>query len=426
MITEDKMTIDERRKYLRRVKPRYVKATRQERSRLLDEMMYITSLDRKTLIRLLASNLERKPRQRQRGRSYGPAVDDALRLIAETLDYICAERMTPQLVTTAQQLARHDELRLTPDLLAHLGRISVSTVHRRLKQFHQDEPQLPRSQPKASNSLLKQVPMSRIPWNQPAPGHFEVDLVHHCGPTAADEYVHTLQLVDVNTGWSERYALLGRSYRAMEDAFHGCLQRLPFPLRELHPDNGSEFFNHHLMRFFADLLPTTRLSRSRPYHKNDNRFVEQKNSSLVRAYLGDVRLDTAAQTSALNRLYDHMWLYYNFFQPVMRLTHKHTVRTSQGTLRIKRIFDRARPPFDRLCETTAISEPKRVYLHTLRDQTNPRQLRQHIYQLLDELFNLPGATPGVTENIFDTLSTHSQKGGEPPVTFSFDRIASLR
>jgi hypothetical protein len=426
MTTEEKMTIDERRKYLRRVKTRYMKASRPQRSQLLDEMMYVTSLNRKTLIRLMASDLQRKPRVRQRGSSYGAAVDDALRLIAETLDYICAERITPQLVTTAQQLARHGELHLSADLRAQLSRISVSTVRRRLKRFRQDEPQVQRRPARQRNTLLKQIPMCRIAWNQPDPGHFEVDLVHHCGISASGEYIHTLQLVDVLTGWSERRALLGRSHRAMQDAFQVCLQRLPFPILELHPDNGSEFLNHYLLRFFAERLPKMHLSRSRPYQKNDNRFVEQKNSSLVRTYLGDARFDTVAQAIALNHLYDKMWLYYNFFQPVMRLEQKHTHPSSHGAPRIKRVFDRARPPLDRLCESQAISAADRSYLQALRDQTNPRQLRREIYRLLDALFGLPGATPGVTENIFETLSINSEKGEDVPVTFSFDRIASLR
>ena len=128
--------------------------------------------------------------------------------------------------------------------------------------------------------------MKRIPWDEAEPGHFEVDLVHHCGPSASGEYVHTLQMVDVATGWSERVAVLGRSFRVMRVGFQRCLERLPFPVLEIHPDNGSEFLNHHLVRFFRDTVQEVDLSRSRPYHKNDNRNVEQKNSTLVRAYLG--------------------------------------------------------------------------------------------------------------------------------------------
>lgn len=423
MSTSDKMTIDERRKYLRLVKGRYVGASRAERSRLLDEVVQVTALHRKSIIRLMRGDLGRKPRERQRGRAYGPEVDDALRVIAETLDYICAERMTPQLAATAQQLARHGELHLTPGLLTQLQRISVSSVRRRLQRLRQDEPRLPRPEPRPADPLRRAVPMGRIPWDQPQPGHFEVDLVHHCGPSASGEYIHTLQLIDVRTGWSERWAVLGRSYRVMQAAFQGCLARLPFPIIELHPDNGSEFFNQHLVRFWARAVPDLHWSRSRPYHKNDNRFVEQKNSSLVRDYLGYHRFDTVAQTQLLNRLYDLMWLYHNFFQPVMRLEAKTLMPTATGQLtRVKHIHDRAKTPFDRLCATSAITPPARSRLQTLRNQTNPRQLRRDIYALLDQLFKLPPANPGVTEDIFQTLNIPALKGEDMPVTLSLDRM----
>jgi hypothetical protein len=112
----------------------------------------------------------------------------------------------------------------------------------------------------------------------------------------------------------------------MKDGFSRILVRLPFSVQELHPDNGSEFFNNHMLRFWHGLKPKPQLSRSRPYHKNDNRFVEQKNATLVRAYLGYDRLDTVAQTLVVNQLYDKMWLYYNLFQPVMRLSEKISIR----------------------------------------------------------------------------------------------------
>ena len=186
--------------------------------------------------------------------------------------------------------------------------------------------------------------MKRIPWQEQEPGHFEVDLVHHCGRTASGEYMHTLQMIDVATGWSERVAVLGRSYLVMQDGFSRILDRLPFPVLEIHPDNGSEFFNDHMLRFWRGLKPKPQLSRSRPYHKNDNRFVEQKNSTLVRNYLGYDRLDTIAQTLAVNQLYDMMWLYYNFFQPVMRLAEKTWSREEGQPSRVKRRYDKAATP----------------------------------------------------------------------------------
>ena len=403
MSIEDKMTIDERRKYLRKMQERYWQAGRKERGQLLDEMETVTELHRKSLIRLLKGNLARKPRRRQRSRTYGPDVDDALRVIAESTDYICAERLTPNLRWLAEHLAEHGEMTTSPQLLEQLDCISVSTVERILTRLRQDEPHLPRQGTKRTRNLLQDVPMKRIPWQEQEPGHFEVDLVHHCGRTTSGDYVHTIQMIDVATAWSERVAVLGRSYLVMKHGFK-CIQgRLPFPVLEYHPDNGSEFFNNHMMRFWKGLKPKPKLSRSRPYQKNDNRFVEQKNRTLVRAYLGYERLDTVAHTLAVNQLYDKMWLYYNFFQPVMRLEEKAWMREEGQPSRLKRRHDQARTPFVRLCETEAIPSEQLERLRALRDQTNPRRLRRQIYQQIDHIFSLPGAVPGITEDVHETL-----------------------
>jgi hypothetical protein len=409
MSIEDKMTIDERRKYLRKMQERYLQADRKERGQLLDEMEAVTEFHRKNLIRLMSGTLARQPRRRQRGRTYGPAVDDALRVIAESTDYICAERLTPNLLWLAQHLAAHRELTTSPRLLEQLQRISVSSVERILARLRQDEPRLPRRSPRPRNYLLGDVPMKRIPWQEQKPGHFEVDLVHHCGRTASGDYVHTLQMIDVATAWSERTAVLGRSYLVIEDGFNRILARVPFSVRELHPDNGSEFFNNHMLRFWQGLKPKPQLSRSRPYHKNDNRFVEQKNSTLVRAYLGYDRLDTVAQTLAVNQLYEKMWLYYNFFQPVMRLCEKTWIWEEGLPSRIKCRYDESSTPFDRLCATEALDQERKSQLERVRDQTNPRQLRQEIYDLIDEIFSLPGAVPGVTEDVRLTLRTNVRR-----------------
>ncbi len=379
------MTITERRKYLARMEPRYRQADRARQGELLDEMEVMTGLHRKSLVRLLrAGGLLRQPRQHQRGRVYGSALEDALRVIWESLDYVCAERLTPALLPTAWALAHHGELQLTPELEAQLGQISVATVQRRLMRFVQDTPRLPRKRPAAANRVAQAIPMGRIAWDEVEPGHFEVDLVHHSGPSTTGDYVHTLQLIDVATGWSERVAVLGRSYRALAGGFEHVLQRLPFAVRELHPDNGPEFLNAHLVRFWGAQMPGLRLSRSRPYHKNDNRFVEQKNSSLVRAYFGNARLDTVAQCAALNALYERMWLYYNLFQPVLHLVEK----TASGP-RVRRRWDTAQTPYERLVATAALPANQRGLLDTRYQTTNPRALRREIYAGIEAIL-LPG------------------------------------
>jgi len=400
---EAKMTVNERYKYLRKMRERYQGAERREQGKLLDEMEAVTGLHRKSLLRLMHSSLERKARTRGRRKEYGAEVDEAIRVIAKSLDYPCAVRLTPSLRAMAEHLGRHSVLQVGTSVLGQLEHVSISTVERRLKQVPEECRHLPRRRSSSANSALCGVAMGRIPWDTPDPGHLETDTVHHCGPSASGEYVHTVQIVDVATGWSDRQATLGRSYTVMKDAFDTLLERLPFEVHELHPDNGSEFFNQHMLRYWKEKVKGARLSRSRPYRKNDNPLVEQHNAAWVRAYLGYDRLDTVAQTQALNQLYDQLWVYCNFFQPMMRTTEKQLVATSDGGTRIRRRYDRARTPFERLCETGVLSPQQQQELETVRQQTNPLQLREEIYALIDHIFSLPTAIPGVTENVYELV-----------------------
>jgi hypothetical protein len=383
MPSDDKMSVDERRKYLKLVAPRYAKAGRAERSALLTEMAAVTGLHRKSLLRLLhGPSLDRAPRRpRLRRRRYGAVVADVVRVVWESLDYVCAERLTPVLLPTAQQLAVWEELVLTPEVEAALRAISRATVQRLLLRFQQYTLKLPRRKPQPPSRLLRHVPMERLSWAIASPGSFEADLVHHCGLVTAGEYVHTLQLVDIATGWSERVALLGRSQAAMVEGFRRVQLRLPFPITHLHPDNGSEFFNNHLIRYFGEEVTGLRLSRSRPYRKNDNRFVEQKNATLVRAYVGYERLDRAEQCAALNALYDQLWVYYNLFQPVLHLVGKEVV---DGKLR--RRWDLAQTPYQRLLASGVLSPQQQQRLATIYAGTNPRHLREAIYQAVERLW----------------------------------------
>jgi len=421
--TEEKMTVDERRKYLKRMKPRYDCATRKERGRLLDEMAAVTGMHRKYLTRLLNSSLERQPRKRQRGCTYDKAVQDAIGIIAESFDYLCAERLAPNLGWMAKHLVKHGELFVSHQVHEKLKQISVSTTQRILSRLPQATYRPKRGKSKRKRGFLDEIPTKRLPWDERRPGYFEVDTVFHCGPTGSGEFICTVQMIDVATGWSERVAVLGRSYLVMEDAYRRILARLPFPILEVHSDNGSEFLNHHLIRFWKELAQGVELSRSRPYHKDDNRFVEQKNRSLVRDYLGYDRLDTVAQAWAANQFYDQMWVYYNLFQPVMRLEEKIYCHAENGqSAHTKRRHDQARTPFDRLCETDAITPAHKRQLEQLRAQTNPRQLRQALYAQIDHLFSLPGAQAGVPENVYQTLRsvTYPQKG-DSLAHLNFDR-----
>ncbi|MGB9591767.1 MAG: integrase [Candidatus Kryptoniota bacterium] len=399
---DEEMTIDERYKYLRMMQKRYLEAGRVERGRLLDEMEVITGLHRKSLIRSMQGGLVRKKREKQRGSKYDFAVEQAIRVISRSMDHPCAERLQPNLGWMARHLIAHGELVITPEVLQKLDQISVSSVQRCLNKMI-IERKLPRRRAEEANRWRREVPARRIAWDEQEPGHFEVDLVHHCGITASGQYVHTLQMVDVATGWSERVAVLGRSYLAIQDGFERILARLPFRVKEIHPDNGSEFFNDHLMTFWYGQSHPLQFSRSRPWHKNDNRFVEQKNDTLVRAYLGYRRLDTVDQTNLLNHLYDLMWIYHNFFQPVMRIKEKSSTISSNHQFRLVRRFDRAQTPLDRLRRSGALDETIKADLLALRKQINPLRLRELIYELIHFLLNLPEANESNIQNVHQTL-----------------------
>jgi hypothetical protein len=420
MSEQDPMDINERRKYIHKMWGRYREAGRVEKGKLLDEMGQVTGMHRKTLIRLLNGQLSRKKRSRQRGRVYGVEVDDAIRVIARSLDYPCSERLQPNLAWMADHLKTHQELVIRPETRALLDKVSVSTLKRILKRVGRSQPKLAYRQPRRpqSNTLRKQYPMNRIAWDVEEAGSFEVDLVHHCGEIANGEYIHTLQMVDVTSGWSEITAIYGRSSRVMQNGFDFLLKRLPFPVRELHPDNGAEFFNHPMIRFWKQRLPNIEISRSRPYQKNDNRFVEENNASLIRAYVGHGRFDTQLHLAILRTLYDKLWLYHNFFLPVLRLQSKQFI----SPMKYRRQFDQARPPFGRLKELHALPPAVLPVLEALRANNSPLRLRDEIGQLIDELLNLPVLGRSETVNVFETLL----KEVDSSVTLSFEPTMSVR
>jgi hypothetical protein len=404
MATDETMNIDERYKYLRMMRPSYQKADREKKQQMLDDMQAVTGLHRKALIRRLNGRLTRQVRHRERSKTYGPEVDAALAVIWETLDYICALRLQPALVCTGQRLAKHGELVWSPTLEAQLAQISVSSVERHLPPRPPEQRR--RKPPTPLNRHQQAIPAYRIPRDIAEPGHFEVDLVHHCGPATEGEYVYTLQLIDVATGWGARRAILGRSSVVVADALAYLFAQLPFPVRELHPDNGGEFLNAHLLTFLEREYPEPDLSRSRPGCPNDNRLVEEKNSSVVRRYLGDRRLDTVQQTRLLNVIYDQLSLYHNYFIPVLKQIDKTRVAaTAAHPAYLRRKHDTARTPLDRWGDLDAPAYVAACHsLLQLRETLNPRLLRSTLYATLDHLFGYPNATPDQVENIYETLA----------------------
>jgi len=421
MSEQDEMTIDERRKYLHKMWGRYREASKQEKSQMLDDMEHVTGMNRKSIIRILNGRLSRKKRTKDRGPSYGIEVRNAAVKISEALDHPCAERLQPNLVFMAKHLKRHDQLHVNEDLLSKLEMVSISTLKRMLANINKSKEKISRKRfPKRKRNTFKEsFPMRKIPFNTPEPGHFEVDLVLHCDIDASGEYIHTIQMTDVATGWCEIQAIFGRSYRVMRDGFECILVNLPIPVIEIHPDNGNEFFNHHLLRFWKSKVPDLDISRSRPYHKNDNRFVEENNCSLVRAYIGHGRLDTLPHLLIMREIYEDLTCYHNFFQPVMKTIHKVQV----DEFRYRRVFDRARPPLDRLGDTGLLSDAHMQRLFYLRENVDVLALRERLETNINNLWNIRSPKNPISVNIYDTLRKDKDKSS---VTLSFEPTIPVR
>ena len=421
MSEKEEMTIDERRKYLHKMWGRYRDASKQEKKHMLDDMEHVTGLHRKSIIRILNGRLSRKKRTRERGPTYGTSVMYVVRKLSTALDYPCAERLQPNLVFVTKHMTSHGQIYVDEDTLRKLETISISTLKRILSSSNKSTEKISRKRfPKRKrNSLKDSFPMRKIPYDTPEPGHFEVDLVLHCDENHSGEFIHTIQMTDVATGWCEIQAVFGRSYRVMQDGFQCILGNLPIPVIEIHPDNGSEFFNQHLLRFWQEKVPDLHISRSRPYHKNDNRFVEENNSSLVRAYIGHGRLDTLRQLLIMREIYEDLACYHNFFQPVMKTVQKVQI----DDFRYRRIFDKARPPLDRLAETSVLPAAHIERLFTVRDHIDILALRERLEKNINNLWIVRIPKNGSSVDIFETLRKEEDKS---LVTLSFEPTIPVR
>jgi hypothetical protein len=386
------MNIDERYKLLRLLQEQYRQADREGKAQLLDNLEVITDLHRKRLIACLHNpDLRRHPRNRERTRVYKADVEQVVRVVADALDWIGADRLQPGLLATAQHLARFGHLTLTEPLLSQLQEISISTVRRILYRIGRPPDTLPQVRRGRRPDSVAQalVPVGVIPWDEPEPGHFEADLVLHNCADQEGPFVCSLQLVDVLTGWSERFAVLGHEFDEMWQAIQAFRMRCPIPVREIHTDNGSEFINLPFISHFGQEAVHSRLTRGRPGYKNDNRFVEQKNSSLIRAYLGHLHLYTATHRALLDQLYEDMWCYYNFFQPVVRQTSRRAESTASGLVRIVRTQDTAATPLERLLRAKPpLARETAERLQTLHQNTDLLALKRRIHRQLGELAKL--------------------------------------
>ncbi|MGH7697862.1 MAG: transposase [Candidatus Dormibacteria bacterium] len=368
------MRIRERYELAEELGPWYRRAKRSERGAILDGFCLATGYERKYAIRVLRGRRRLPPRQRaRRARKYGLEFRRGLKVCWEAADYLCAERLQPFLPDLLLLLRRHGQLDCSEEVDELISAASISTVERTLHDLRRGLVARRMAQTKPGGLLRRQIPVVVGQWQElDTPGYLEIDLVSHSGELAVGDWIWTLCATDLSSGWTERMPVMGKGQTRIVAALERIRQQLPFPMLGLHPDNGSEFLNWHLVRWCHQ--SGVALSRSRPRHKNDNCHVEQKNWTLVRRLIGYQRLDTPSQLQWLDALYNELLRpFNNCFQPVMKLVGKQTVGP-----RVRRLYDRPTTPLRRVL-ASGLAEPAKVQeLVQLYTSTSPLTLKRQI------------------------------------------------
>jgi hypothetical protein len=368
-----------RREYLARMRERYETATRAAKSRLLDEVCEVTGYHRKAVIRLLRRPTGRRRRAGGRPVRYGPVVVGTLRRIWEAAGYPWSVRLQALLPIWLPAACRR--WKIPPDVAARLRAMSPRQMDRGLRPFKAELRKRQYGRTKPGTLLKHQIPLKTDRWDVQGPGFTEVDLVAHSGDRADGEFLHSLNVTDIHTTWVETRAVLGKSQHHVQEALEHLRQALPFPLRGIDSDNGSEFINHHLHGYCA--THAIQFTRGRPYKKDDNAHIEQKNWTHVRKILGYVRYDSTPALTAINALYADLRLLQNLFLPSVKLVEKRRVGA-----RLRRRYDAPRTPFERL-ETCADAIPAQVgALRQLRAQLDPLALAEQIDRRLAGVYRL--------------------------------------
>lgn len=372
-----------RNEYLARMRERYDRATAERRPALLDEMETMTGFHRKALIRRMNRptrvGVGGRPTKRGRPRRYGPAVVAALRVLWTAAGYPWSARLKALVPAWLPHAQRH--MAIAADTEQRLREMSARQMDRCLAPHKRELRRRMYGRTKPGTLLKQQIPLKTDRWDVTEPGFSEVDLVSHSGDCGEGEFVHSVNLTDIDSTWVETRAVLGKSQVRVQEALVILRGHLPFALQGIDSDNGSEFINHHLRGYCA--THAIQFTRGRPYKKDDNAHIEQKNWTHVRKLLGYVRYDSEAARAAINALYDELRLLQNLFLPSVKLVAKHRVGA-----RVRRRYEAPRTPLERL-EGCAEADPVKLRALTeLRARLDPFALAQQIDQGLARVYRL--------------------------------------
>jgi hypothetical protein len=384
------LTMQVKNAITRELTKRYRRATKKEKRRILDELVALTGYNRsygayrlrtweQTITVSPCSGktiVLRSDRRLKLTRHREPVYDEPVRSALETIwllsDCLCGKRLVPYLREVVPILIRYQELTVDELTRQKLLKISAATIDRSLTQEKAKYQLKHNAGARPATSLLNQIPIKTFAeWTSQEPGFVEIDLVAHDGGNARGDYNQTLNVTDVATGWTETQAVKNKAQVWTFAALKDIRARLPFALRGIHSDNGSEFINDELLRYSQQEHLT--FTRGRPYRKNDNCYVEEKNYSVVRRNVGYGRYQGEKDCRLLNELYQSLRPYTNYFLPVLKLKTKARIGS-----RVTRKYEPAKTPYRRALDSPVVTEADKQRLTTIYAQLNPAELRREL------------------------------------------------
>lgn len=377
--------MSEKQAVTRKLSDRYRRAAKSEKGQMLDTLCELTGYNRDHAARLLRAGPHARKAtktRRVRPRVYDAEVLFALRKVWATLDGLCGKRLVAAMRPTMEAMERHGELMLTSSVRNKLLAVSAATIDRMLAPDRAKLELRGRAGTKPGTLLKHQILVRTFAdWDEARPGFVEIDLVGHEGGVLRGDYCQTLDVTDVATGWTETRAVKNKAQVHVFAAVKHIREALPFPLRGIDSDNGSEFINHELKRYCEQKRIT--FTRSRAYRKNDGCFVEQKNWSVVRRNVGYARFDTPEELVVLNELYDTLRMHTNFFMPSAKLLSK----TRDGA-RVTKRYDTPLTPYARVLASEHVTDAAKRRLKRQYSTLNPTALKRRITALQRRLYEL--------------------------------------
>ena len=369
----------------------YITASAVRKTEILNHVCFTTGMQRKAVIRAFSREQKRSnwraPPKLGRPRYYTAETEAALAWLWEQYEYPSAERLHNELPEAVRIFRRDSMWDYDLTTTSQLLEMSLGAMKARTVSMAKQRGLLRGISTTRSGSLLRSVPVFFGSWANKGAGHGQIDSVVHCGEKLMGAMAYTVNYLDVATYWQEPVAQLDKTAEATVASMQTIAKRLPWKLKGMHPDSGSEFINELALVWFKKRR--IELTRSRPSKKNDNAYIEQRNLVVVRKYVGYERYDCLDAVDAMNELYSVVRLYINFFQPTYKLIGKEKrVSTADGKQYgkpYKRVYDKVRTPYQRVLDHPDISQDVKDKLTLQYETLNPKVLRDRIKVLTIKL-----------------------------------------